>query len=450
MNNFEEEEEEYEVEDIIDDIIGEDGRTYYQIRWKNYPPEKDTYEPIENLANCTDILTRYMDRKKKKLLKQEEKEKEKELLKKEKERMKKEKEKKKREREKRMMEKENKLKKKKEIRKTVRRKVKVTPERNAKKQNSITSLVDNSDSDDSFGIYDSDSSNSEDAQNKKKNKSPPIKKIVIVESDSNSEQSSFSPPKNVNIPIPEFHRVEEDFKKSSQIPLSKQNNNTDLPDQTNKTKDVQSSDKSMVQDDNKIESITSEPHSRTKQLSTHKPKQKAHISESSSDSLNWEEDTSSKKLKAKSTVENIDKTKKSQKGKKQDEENTFKKSTSKKKKEYSKKQKFNENDVWSKKTDIFPLQLQSEESTSPTNKTKKKCDNSLKWEDEHKISRNPLPIKQIMRITKKGNNYFLECDIPDQINQESIPLPFMKIIQPEMTCDFLIDSYQCLYSEEMK
>ena len=54
--------EEYEVEDILDDIEYE-GQTLYHVRWKGFGPDKDTYEPIENLGNCQEILNKYYERK---------------------------------------------------------------------------------------------------------------------------------------------------------------------------------------------------------------------------------------------------------------------------------------------------------------------------------------------------------------------------------------------------
>ena len=51
------EEDIFEVEKIVSHKTV-NGVTYFQIRWKGYPPEEDTFEPIENL-NCPEIIRQY-------------------------------------------------------------------------------------------------------------------------------------------------------------------------------------------------------------------------------------------------------------------------------------------------------------------------------------------------------------------------------------------------------
>ncbi|KAJ1728799.1 hypothetical protein LPJ61_003845 [Coemansia biformis] len=55
-------EDEYDVEEIIDDKI-EEGKQYYYLKWKGYGPEWNTWEPEDNLA-CPEIATEYQQRKK--------------------------------------------------------------------------------------------------------------------------------------------------------------------------------------------------------------------------------------------------------------------------------------------------------------------------------------------------------------------------------------------------
>jgi hypothetical protein len=54
-------EEEYEAEQILDSRIF--GRKYpiikYQVRWKGYPPEEDTWEPHAHLENSLALLDKF-------------------------------------------------------------------------------------------------------------------------------------------------------------------------------------------------------------------------------------------------------------------------------------------------------------------------------------------------------------------------------------------------------
>lgn len=47
----------YEVEDIVDERIGKDGREEFRVRWRTYTEEDDTWEPLENLDGfCTPMI----------------------------------------------------------------------------------------------------------------------------------------------------------------------------------------------------------------------------------------------------------------------------------------------------------------------------------------------------------------------------------------------------------
>ena len=50
----------YEVEDIVDAGVADDGKTLYRIRWKGYSPEQDTWEPARNLPR--DLIRDYRRR----------------------------------------------------------------------------------------------------------------------------------------------------------------------------------------------------------------------------------------------------------------------------------------------------------------------------------------------------------------------------------------------------
>jgi hypothetical protein len=59
------EEEEWEVEDIVDHI-GHGAATRYLVKWTGWPVEYNTWEPEEHLANSPNILRRYQRRKSRK------------------------------------------------------------------------------------------------------------------------------------------------------------------------------------------------------------------------------------------------------------------------------------------------------------------------------------------------------------------------------------------------
>ena len=39
------------------------GQVTYKVRWKNYGPADDTWEPIENLQSCLDLVEDYEKKK---------------------------------------------------------------------------------------------------------------------------------------------------------------------------------------------------------------------------------------------------------------------------------------------------------------------------------------------------------------------------------------------------
>ena len=50
--------ETYEVEKILDKRKVRN-KTKYLVRWKNYSPSDDTWEPIENLTSCQELLNKF-------------------------------------------------------------------------------------------------------------------------------------------------------------------------------------------------------------------------------------------------------------------------------------------------------------------------------------------------------------------------------------------------------
>lgn len=48
---------EFEVERIVDKKIGKDQKLYYKIKWKNYPLNEATWEPIDNCLGCAQAIS---------------------------------------------------------------------------------------------------------------------------------------------------------------------------------------------------------------------------------------------------------------------------------------------------------------------------------------------------------------------------------------------------------
>ncbi|KAF8729353.1 reverse transcriptase, partial [Rhizoctonia solani] len=59
--------EEYKVEGIMD-MEERDRKWSFQVKWKGYGPEENTWEPWENLKNAGKILKKYKEEMKKKAL----------------------------------------------------------------------------------------------------------------------------------------------------------------------------------------------------------------------------------------------------------------------------------------------------------------------------------------------------------------------------------------------
>jgi hypothetical protein len=51
-------EQEYEVEQILDDKRVS-GKPYYLMKWKGYDTSENTWEPIENLTGCHQLVQQY-------------------------------------------------------------------------------------------------------------------------------------------------------------------------------------------------------------------------------------------------------------------------------------------------------------------------------------------------------------------------------------------------------
>lgn len=57
---FDEDEEEYEVEAILDKRVDKrKGGLFYLIKWKNWSDKHNSWEPFSNLDNCLDLLEKF-------------------------------------------------------------------------------------------------------------------------------------------------------------------------------------------------------------------------------------------------------------------------------------------------------------------------------------------------------------------------------------------------------
>lgn len=46
----------YEVEAIVDSKLDELGNTVYLVKWKNWPPETNTWEPVKHLSTVKSLI----------------------------------------------------------------------------------------------------------------------------------------------------------------------------------------------------------------------------------------------------------------------------------------------------------------------------------------------------------------------------------------------------------
>ena len=54
----------YEPEKVTATRTAKGGVTQYQVKWKNYEAKHNTWEPLENLAGCEDMIAEHKEREK--------------------------------------------------------------------------------------------------------------------------------------------------------------------------------------------------------------------------------------------------------------------------------------------------------------------------------------------------------------------------------------------------
>lgn len=53
----------YEVEEILGERKNYNNEQEFFVKWKNYPPEENSWEPFEHLDLCSDALSNFFDKK---------------------------------------------------------------------------------------------------------------------------------------------------------------------------------------------------------------------------------------------------------------------------------------------------------------------------------------------------------------------------------------------------
>jgi hypothetical protein len=56
--------EEWEVEEVLDDMIEESFTHMFLVKWKGYPASENTWEPRGNLQGCASLVEKYEAKKK--------------------------------------------------------------------------------------------------------------------------------------------------------------------------------------------------------------------------------------------------------------------------------------------------------------------------------------------------------------------------------------------------
>lgn len=60
LNQDDNSDHEYSVEEILDEGVAESGVRIYKIRWRNYTEDYDTWEPVNHLISCPKVLRKYL------------------------------------------------------------------------------------------------------------------------------------------------------------------------------------------------------------------------------------------------------------------------------------------------------------------------------------------------------------------------------------------------------
>ncbi|KAK8835948.1 hypothetical protein M9Y10_040331 [Tritrichomonas musculus] len=371
------EEEEYEVEDIVGEKVDKTGEILYQVRWKGVGEEYDTFEPFDNLAGCPEILNRYFDRKKQEEEKQLEKKKSRST--------------------------ENKKKDTKESKKKHKNKT--------NKQDIIPNA----------SKYFSDELSDSPPP------PPPTDINLSKEKKKKKEKEIVKPSKSITKrKTPQHIKIDDDEEDSGNI-FTDFSSNSSQTEETKKDIIIKTPSFTTNIVDNKIKETNSKNKEKSKKKDE-KPTEKVNKKEKT--------DKSTKKIEKNSPKNESPKTKKKTDSK--SDKKPSKKSensTSEKSKSDSKKRSSNKSNKSDKNGLPFDLFL-SDENDDDEKKCQKKQNASITYSEEHHLVLNPLPIVALKGKIEENGIVLIECQIPDRIETEKIPISLVKILQPKMLKNF--------------
>ncbi|KAK8888656.1 M-phase phosphoprotein 8 [Tritrichomonas musculus] len=374
------EEEEYEVEDIVGEtkIPGKD-ITLYRVRWKGFGEENDTFEPIENLGGCSEILFKYFDRKKL----EEEKQSEKKSKSKSKSREKKKKD------------------------------TKESKERHQSKSNMLDNISKAS------RYFSDESSNSPPPP-------PPTDFSISKEKKKKKEKEKVKPSKSTpkrKYPQPIKIIVKSDDESGNIF--------SDFSSNSSQTEEPK---KDIIRTPSFITNNADEKIKEVSVIKTEKEKSKKK-DEKPTETINKKEKSKKSTKKEEKNSPKIDSPKTKKKVSSKSDKKTSKKSESSEKSKSDSKKRLSNKSSKSEKNSL-PFDLFISDGNNEENNSQTKHNISAIYGEEHHLVLNPLPILSLKRKIEENGIVFIECQIPDRIETEKIPISLIKILQPKMLESF--------------
>ena len=82
--------------------------------------------------------------------------------------------------------------------------------------------------------------------------------------------------------------------------------------------------------------------------------------------------------------------------------------------------------------------MSDEKSEDEDNQPKQSL--STRYGEEHRLVLNPLPLFSLKQKVEENGIVYIECQVPDRIETEKIPISIIKILHPEMLESFETDT----------